>query len=93
MATTASDISNLIDLKVALIADLISKITLTLAENKPTYNIDGQYVDRNTYLKYLTDMQETEVDCLKKLYELMNLIQPYQFQSATNVGYCNNWGY
>ncbi len=90
MATTCADIQSLIDAKVALIGQLITTITTITASPRPSYNIDGQQVDFNSYMKNLTEMQVSEVACLKSLYELQNIICPYQFQSTAIGG--NFWG-
>jgi len=90
MSTTSADIQALIDAKVALIAQIIAQLADLLTNPKPSYSIDQQEVDWSTYQMYLTDMQMKEVDCLKKLYELQNIIAPYQFSSTANVG--GYWG-
>lgn len=93
MSTTSADIQALIDAKVALISSLTTQLASVIANPKPSYNIDGQQVDWNTYQKYLGDLQMNEIDALKKLYELQNIIAPYQYQSGTNSWGLNGWGY
>lgn len=93
MATTSSDIQALIDAKVALIQQIISNLADLLASPKPSYSIDGQSVSWSEYQSNLVDMQVREVACLKLLYELQNIIQPYQFQSTANAGSFGAYGY
>lgn len=81
MATTSADIQAIIDSKVALILTIIATITDITASPKPSYSIDGQSVSWESYLGRLVESQRVETECLKTLYQLMNVIEPYSFIS------------
>ena len=81
MATTSTDIQALIDAKVTLIGTIISTLSGLIANPRPNYSIGDQTFSWNTYYEMLTNSQAKEVESLKALYDLQNIVAPYQMTS------------
>jgi hypothetical protein len=83
----SNNIQTIIESKISLLSSIVAMLQTVVSTYQPSYDIDGQSVDKNTYMKYLTDMQMMETKAIKELIELQNIIMPYQFQSQSNGSY------